>query len=149
MSAWAEGVWVNGRLVRGAEASVSVFDRAFLLGDGLFETMRARGGRLFRLDRHLARLEQGAARLRLPLPMPAHELAQAIQETLAANGLEDAAVRLTVSRGVGPPGPSIGGAGPAVVVIAARPFSGYPAHWYEPGARAIHIQGVQDEASAL
>src|SRR5207302_1577388 len=117
MSEWAEWVWLNGRMVRGAEASVSVFDRAFLLGDGLFETMRARGGRIFRLNRHLARLQQGAARLRVPLPAAAHELAQAIQETLDANGLEDAAVRLTVSRGLGPPGPGIHGTGPAVVVI--------------------------------
>src|SRR6266849_4884842 len=65
---WADWVWLNGRLVRAAEASVSVFDRSFLLGDGLFETMRALRGRLFRPDRHLERLERGAVRLRLPLP---------------------------------------------------------------------------------
>src|SRR5207247_10913749 len=102
MSEWAEWVWLNGRLVRGAEASVSVFDRGFLLGDGLFETMRARGGRIFRLDRHLARLQQGAARLRFSLPATAPKLERAIEETLGANALEEAAVRLTVCRGPAP-----------------------------------------------
>jgi branched-chain amino acid aminotransferase len=149
MSEWAEWVWLNGRMVRGAEATVSVFDRAFLLGDGLFETMRAMGGRIFRLDRHLARLQRGAGRLRLPLPAAAPELARAIQETLQANGLEEAAVRLTVSRGPGPPGPGIQEAGPAVVVIAARSFTGYPGRWYEPGATAIISTVVKNERSPL
>ena len=49
----AGSVWLNGRLVAAAEATLSVGDRGFLLGDGLFETMRAYGGRVFRLQAHL------------------------------------------------------------------------------------------------
>src|SRR3954452_7083639 len=79
MSEWADWVWLNGRLVRGADAAVSVFDRSFLMGDGLFETMRSVQGRLFRLDRHLARLQRGAALLRLSLRWNATELTEAIR----------------------------------------------------------------------
>jgi aminodeoxychorismate lyase len=146
---WAEWVWVNGRLVRGAEASVSVFDRSFLLGDGLFETMRVLDGRVFRLERHLARLEQSAERLRLKLTVTPDELARAVRETVATNALQDAAVRLTVSRGVGPPGPGITGAETPLCVIAARPFRAYPDHWYSPGAVAITSAIVKNERSPL
>lgn len=91
-------VWLSGRLVSAEEARVSVLDRGFLLGDALFETMRAYGGRVFRLDAHLERLERSAARIGLPLPPG---LGEAVAETVAANGIADAAVRLTVTRGPG------------------------------------------------
>jgi branched-chain amino acid aminotransferase len=146
---WAEWVWMNGRLVRGDEATVSVFDRSFLLGDGLFETMRVTGGRLFRPERHLARLERSAERLRLSVPAGGDDLAEAIRKTLAANHLKDAAVRLTLSRGVGLPGPGIAGAETPLCVIAARPFHGYPDRWYEPGAEAVVSAIVKNEWSPL
>lgn len=115
-------VWLNGRLVPANEATVSVVDRGFLLGDALFETMRAYGGRVFRLAEHLDRLARGAQRIGLPLP---GGLADAVAETLSANGLADAAVRLTVTRGPGtgltpPEHPE------PTVVIAARPASKPP-----------------------
>src|SRR5437660_95418 len=146
MSNWADWVWLNGSLFRADEARVSVFDRSFLLGDGLFETVRVIGGRLFRLDRHLARLQRGAELLRLAVPFSA-EISAAIRETVRANDLTDAAVRVTVSRGAGPPGPGLEGAGPPLSVIAARPFSGYPQRWYDPGAAAIISAIVKNEHS--
>lgn len=146
---WSEWVWLNGRLVRGAEATVSVFDRSFLLGDGLFETMRASRGRLFRPERHLAWLERGAARLRLARLAPADELLEALCQTLRANHLSDAALRLTVSRGAGPPGLGLEGTGPPVSMIAARVFRGYPGHWYDPGATAIISSVTKNEQSPL
>jgi branched-chain amino acid aminotransferase len=146
---WAEWVWLNGRLVRGAEATVSVFDRSFMLGDGLFETLRVIDGRLFRLGRHMTRLERSAARLRLSLPAAPDKLTEAIRETLEANRLEDAAVRLTVSRGVGPPGPGVEGADAPLCVIAARAFHGYPGHWYDRGATAIISSVTKNERSPL
>jgi branched-chain amino acid aminotransferase len=149
MADWADWIWLNGRLVRATEASVSVFDRSFLLGDGLFETMRATGGRLFRPERHLSRLERGAARLRMALPAAADELLGALRETVRANHLEDAALRLTISRGNGPPGLGLEGTGPPVCMIAARPFQGYPHHWYDPGAASIISSVVKNEQSLL
>ena len=99
-------VWLNGELVPAGEARIPVLDRGFTLGDGLFETMRAYDGRIFRLDQHIERLERSAERIGLALP---NGLANAAREALLANGLSDAVVRMTVSRGaggfgLGPPG---------------------------------------------
>jgi len=120
-------VYVNGELLLEGDARISVYDRGFLLGDCLFETMRAARGRVLHLDQHLARLGRGAAVLGFELP-PAGELADALRSTLAANDLlgREAVVRLTVSRGVGPRGlapplrPSL------TVVIIAMPLTAPP-----------------------
>lgn len=117
-------VWLNGELVRVDEAHVSIFDRGFTLGDGLFETMRVYGGRIFRVHEHIERLERSAARIGLPLPTG---LADAASQTAAANGLAEAAVRLTVSRGPGPAGLEPPESVRPTVVIAARPAPAPPA----------------------
>jgi branched-chain amino acid aminotransferase len=98
-------VWVNGELLRADDRHLSVADRGFQLGDGVFETMRARGGRVTELAEHLARLHRSADGLEIPLP-PAVDarLAEGIAALLAADGLAgpdgDASIRITVSRGV-------------------------------------------------
>jgi branched-chain amino acid aminotransferase len=93
-------LWVNDRLVPFNEAALDPRDRGFTLGDGLFETIRVRGGRLPLVDLHLARLRAGARQIGLSRVPDDETLSGAIRATLQANGLFDAAVRLTVSRGV-------------------------------------------------
>ena len=88
----------NGELVAADEARVSVYDAGFLYGDGIYETMRSYAGRAFALDRHLGRLGRSAERIGLALP-PSGRIAAAIPVTLEANGLADAIVRVTVTRG--------------------------------------------------
>lgn len=90
---------LNGQLLRQEEAVVSLFDRGFQFGDGLFETMRSYGGKVYLLSRHLERLRSGATMLGIPLPAD-KELTERIAFTIAANNLLDCAVRLTVTRGV-------------------------------------------------
>jgi branched-chain amino acid aminotransferase len=97
-------VWVNGAIVAADEPVLTAFDRGFQLGDGIFETLRARGGRPTELAEHLARLRRSAEGLAIPLPDDIETVvAQAIDELLAADGLSDpdgdASVRVTVSRG--------------------------------------------------
>ncbi|MCA1908771.1 MAG: aminotransferase class IV [Magnetospirillum sp.] len=92
---------LNGRLVPTSDRALSANDRGFTLGDGLFETIKVRHGRPLRLDLHLARLRDGAAILRLPLPLQPDQLEESISTVLQANGLHDAALRLSVSRGPG------------------------------------------------
>jgi branched-chain amino acid aminotransferase len=97
-------VWVDGRLEPADGPHLSVFDRGFQLGDGIFETLRARGGRPAELEEHVARLRRSAEGLSIPLPGDVGErLAAAIAELLAAEGLDgpdgDASIRITVSRG--------------------------------------------------
>jgi len=72
-----------GRIVPAEEARVSPLDGGFLYGDGIYETMRAYGGKPFALTRHLARLGRSAARIALRLP-PREDVAKAVTETLAA-----------------------------------------------------------------
>jgi branched-chain amino acid aminotransferase len=143
-------LWVNGKLLPVGQAALDPRDRGFTLGDGLFETMRARGGAVLRIERHLSRLRAGAAVLELS-PLPKDEsLKDAIGKTLAANELAEAAVRLTISRGVPEnrgllpepePKPSL--------VIHAEPFAGYPAELYDRGARALISRIPRNERSPL
>jgi branched-subunit amino acid aminotransferase/4-amino-4-deoxychorismate lyase len=98
-------VWLNGRLVDGEGPHLSVFDRGFQLGDGIFETLRATRGNPVELDEHLDRLRGSAEGLGIPLPTGVEsQLAKGIADLLAAAGLDgaggDASVRITVSRGV-------------------------------------------------
>lgn len=125
-------LWVNGRLVPAAEAAVSPFDAGFLLGYGVFETMRSFQGKVFRLEAHLERLTGGCRRLGLNGVPERAELGRAVALTLQANGLTTARLRLTVTAGP----ESAPGAGPAVgaptVVVTAFPLfpeMEQPAFW--------------------
>ena len=93
-------VWLNGELLPRSEARVPIDDRGFLYGAACFETLRAHGGAIFRLDRHLDRLEAGLRAMGVEAP-PRAVLQAAIAETLEANALPEARVRLTVSAGTG------------------------------------------------
>ena len=97
-------VWVDGRLLPADGAHLSVFDRGFQLGDGIFETLRARAGRTTELPEHLARLRRSADGLAIVLPGDLDTLvATGIADLLAAEGMGgpdgDASIRITVSRG--------------------------------------------------
>lgn len=91
-------IYLNGEIVPSAEARISPFDRGFLYGDGLFETMRVSAGAAPLLDRHLDRLERSAAMIGIRPPARAL-LADAVARTVAANDAGHCVLRLTVSRG--------------------------------------------------
>ena len=115
-------MWVqlNDQIVPEAQAVVSVFDRGFLYGDGVFETMRAYGRHVFRLDDHLRRLAASATALRLSLPRSPSQMRGDIERVLAKNDLDDAVVRLAVSRGRGQRGPGIAGADSPTYALSAE-----------------------------
>jgi aminodeoxychorismate lyase len=114
-------VVLNGRLVPETEAVVSAFDRGFLYGDGLFETLRLYRGRPFRWAQHLDRLKHGATVLNLPLPFDPTALRRLIDDLVSENRMPDAVLRIAVSRGVGPCGYSPKGAGPPTLVMSLHP----------------------------
>jgi branched-chain amino acid aminotransferase len=91
---------INGRLTARAEAFVSVFDSGFLLGDGVWEGLRAHGGRIAFLDAHLDRLWEGATAIRMDIGIPRAELVRRLYETIDANGMESCHIRLMVTRGL-------------------------------------------------
>lgn len=114
-------IWLNGGLVDASEARISPLDRGLVVGDGVFETLRVYGGVPFAWSRHLARLSVSARGLGLDLPDPAL-LRDAAGAVIAANGLSEARLRITVTGGEGPPGTSRAGARPTVFVVAV-PFA--------------------------
>jgi branched-chain amino acid aminotransferase len=100
-------IWLNGKIVDEDKASIHPRDRGFLLGDGLFETMLARHGRIAFLKEHLTRLAAGANILGIPLPASLIDLAEACKMALETNDLIDsprASLRITLTRGSGPRG---------------------------------------------
>ena len=93
-------VYLNGALVPRGEARVSVFDAGFALGDGVWEGLRLHRGRLLFLEAHLDRLFAGAAAIELAIGLNREQVARALYETVAANGMRDGAhLRLMVTRG--------------------------------------------------
>jgi len=97
-------VWVDGRVLPAEGSHLSVFDRGFQLGDAVFETLRARAGRVTELDEHVTRLRRSAGGLGIELPRGiGRQLARGISDLLAAEGLDgpdgDASIRITASRG--------------------------------------------------
>ena len=147
-------IFVNGERAPAGGACVSALDRGFTLADGLFETMRAYDGVVFRLDRHLARLHQAARVLALPLAgRVGSVVGTAVEDAMraaAAAGLTDASVRLTVSRGTAGPG----GGGPGLapperaeptVVVAVHPLPAWPPSLYAAGLSACVASGRRNE----
>ncbi len=143
-----ELIWHDGQLLAPDEAVCSCLDRARLYGDGLFETMRAYLGQIFRLDAHLARLTAGAEQLHMRLPMTTEELREAVQTPLVASGLSEAYVRLTVTRGVGGAPSELDASTPSVTVWV-RPLSGYPEQLYETGMSTVLASSRRNEYSPL
>jgi branched-chain amino acid aminotransferase len=115
-------VHVDGEFVRADHARVSVFDRSFLYGDGLFSTLRVYGGRLFSWAEHLQRLHRGADALRLVFPWSDATLGETARELLRLNRVEDALLRLHISRGIGRRGYSPRGADHPLIVMSLHPL---------------------------
>jgi len=139
-------IWINGKLVSPDKAKVSVFDRGFMYGDGVFETMRGYAGRVFRLDRHLDRLFESLETLRIKHKYSKRYLRDAIYKTLRSNGLSSAYIKLVVTRGAGRFGISYRDKFNPNVVITAKDFEGYPGWMFEAGL-SVNITGVQNESS--
>jgi len=142
---------VDGDLVPTAEATVSVEDRGFQYGDAAFETLRAYGGDVFGWDAHADRLAATCDLLAIDHGLGRDELHDRIRETLDANDLDDAYVRLSVSRGVQPgkldPDPEVD----PTVVIVVKPLPrgglGGESVWDDPATlRTVSTQRISDAA---
>jgi len=130
-------IWMDGALVGKEDAKVSVFDHAVLYGDGCFEGIRAYNGRIFKLGAHLRRMFDSARRIRLTPAYTIEEVEKAVRETVAANELTDAYIRLIFTRGAGTLGlhpfrcPTPG------TIIIADSIQLYPEELYREGMKVI------------
>ena len=136
----AEIIYLNGQLIPRSEAKLSPFDHGFLYGYGLFETMRAYNGHIFRLDSHLTRLRHSAEILGLMYNVIASEAKQSLESactaTLEANKLKDARLRLTVSTGEGDMTPDPSTCTSPTILITAQNLVPLPPEKYESGFKA-------------
>jgi branched-chain amino acid aminotransferase len=133
-------VYVNGVYESPNKASVSVFDRGFLYGDSVFETLRVYEGVPFKLRAHIERLFQSGARVGFPLPWSYEHLASVVQHTLHRSGLQEAYMRLIATRGVG----GTMGLDPALatdptLIAMALPLPPLPEHFYTQGRTAALV----------
>ncbi len=128
-----EIVYVNGKLVPRDKAKISVSDHGFLYGYGLFETMRAYNGKIFLLDRHIKRLLNAAEVIGLGKKLKGQNLEKACNDTLKANELKEARVRLTVTNGENTALPWLDASGEPTVVITAVPYTPFPEKIYSSG----------------
>ncbi len=126
-------VYLNGHWMPAEHAVIPVFDRGFLYGDGLFETIRIANARPFRWAAHWARLQEGATALRLALPFGSEKARQIADEIIQRNQCPEGVLRINVSRGTGPRGYSPRGCNrPAICVSlhALPPLDAcHPVQW--------------------
>ena len=142
-------VYLNGRFVAKEQAQVSVFDHGFLYGDGIYETMRAYGGTLFLLKKHLGRLKHSADAISLKLPLPLDKIGDALNESVSINKLREAYVRLHISRGPGEIGLDPALCVAPTMVIVAKPFHDYPVAYYEQGVSVAIVATRRNHPLAL
>jgi branched-chain amino acid aminotransferase len=145
MTSGPVAIWVNGRRQPSNGVHVSALDRGFTLADGAFETMRVHGGRVFRLERHLARLGHALAVLEISAPP---ELRDWVIEAARSVEADPASLRVTVSRGI-----AAGGLAPPdmvspTVVVTAAPMPAFSQAIYEQGLAAVVASGRRNERAA-
>jgi branched-chain amino acid aminotransferase len=144
-----EIIYLNGDLIPHSQAKLSPFDHGFLYGYGLFETIRAYGGSIFRLDRHLARLHHAAGTLGIAPRLTAFNLEKACYDVLKANNLAEARLRLTVSSGEGDITPNPDICRGITVFIVARKLVPLPPESYERGYAAVLSSWRRNSQSPL
>lgn len=142
-------VYLNDRPVLKSEALISVFDHGFLYGDGIYETMRVYDGVTFMLDEHLVRLYRSASMIGLTVPKDVDRIKSAIYDTLKANSLSNAYVRLTISRGYGPIGLDPDLCKEPTFIIFAEEMKDYPEGFYNNGIRIIIAETKRNLRDAI
>jgi branched-chain amino acid aminotransferase len=141
-------VHVDGHICLPDEAKVSVFDRGFLYGDSVYETIGTVRGRLFALSEHLDRLRRSADRLLLRLP-PREEIEKAILETVAAAGNPESRVRVMVTRGGGKLDLDPASADEPRLVVIVQPLGGPTREMYDSGVAVAIVSVTRNLPGAI
>jgi branched-chain amino acid aminotransferase len=146
-------IYLNDRFVKEEEAVVSVFDHGFLYGDGVYETIRSYGSRIFMRDQHLARLRRSADAIGLTIPISEYRWPTLLHEAMTRNDVgherTDAYLRITISRGAGDIGLDPALCPTPTVVIMTKPLHPPPLEQYRIGVKLIVAQTRRNLPSAL
>ena len=133
-------VYLNGKFLPIEQASVSVMDRGFIFGDGVYEVIPVYGGRLFRLEQHLQRLARSLAEIRLSNPLPVEKWRQCLQELVRRNGDGDQSVYVQITRGAAPRDHAFPKDVQPTVYAASSQLKPLPADLAEQGVAAITVE---------
>jgi branched-chain amino acid aminotransferase len=140
---------VDGSIVPGTEARVSVLDNGFTFGDAVYETLRTVERRPLRLAPHLTRLRQSAERLGIALPISDAELTARLRALLDHAGHKDSYIRFMVSRGVGDISYNFERVTGPTVVIVVKPYEGYPPAYRAEGVALALVSVRRNHPLAL
>jgi len=143
-------IYIDGKFYDKAKAKVSVFDHGLLYGDGVFEGIRSYNRRVFKLNEHIDRLFESAQSIMLKIPLAKERLIKAVLATLEANKLDNAYIRLVVTRGVGDLGldPRKCNQGSSIIIIADK-VALYPRELYQAGLVIVTVPTVRNLPEAL
>lgn len=142
-------IYIDGTLYNKEDAKISVFDHGLLYGDGVFEGIRAYNGKVFRFEEHLKRLYASARAITLSVPLSMKEMEKAVLDTLRANDLTEAYIRLVVTRGEGDLGLDPRKCPKSRVIIIAGKISLYPEELYRNGLDLITVATKRNIPEAL
>ncbi len=140
---------VNGTVMPAAEARVSILDNGFTFGDSVYETLRTYAGRPFERGRHVKRLRASAARLGFEIPLGDDVLTRRLDELLARAANPESYIRLIVSRGVGDISYDFAKVQGPTVVMAVKPWEGYPESQYADGIPVAIVSVRRNHPLAL
>lgn len=129
--------WLNGHFLPLEEATVSIEDRGFQFGDGVYEVIRVYAGRPFRLLQHLSRLAQSAQAISITLPMATQEWEACIRDGLERSAYLECKVYIQVTRGVAPRDHLFPETSPPTIVMTFREMGDLPVHLIQQGVSVI------------
>ena len=143
-------IYLDGNFVDKKDAKISVFDHGLLYGDGVFEGIRSYDSLIFKCEEHVNRLYETAQAIELVIPLSKDEMIQAIADTLKENKLEDAYIRVIVTRGEGDLGldPKKCYGKPSIIIIADNIVL-YPQEFYSNGMEIITVKTRRNHPEAL
>lgn len=142
-------IYISGKYYDKEHAKISVYDHGLLYGDGVFEGMRSYHGKVFRLQEHLDRLWDSARSIWLNIPISQEQMAAAVNDTLAKNGIRDGYIRLIVTRGSGTLGLDPNKCPVPEVIIITDHIQLYPKEFYENGLKIVTAATVRNHTAAL
>jgi branched-chain amino acid aminotransferase len=142
-------VYINGKYFNKEEANISVFDHGLLYGDGVFEGIRSYNRLVFKLKEHIDRLYESAQGIMLTIPMSKELMIRAVVDTLKLNKLNNAYIRLVVTRGIGDLGLDPRKCNKPSVIIITDNIALYPEKLYKDGLSIITVPTPRNIPEAL
>lgn len=140
---------IDGTITSAAEARISVFDRGFLFGDSIYETLRTYEREPFLIERHLKRLENSARMLYMQLPVPIEVISTEVERTVASTNNSECYIRIIVTRGSGKMGLDIHSSKKATFVIIVVPLETPPPQAYEKGVKVSLVSVRRNDITTL